>query len=118
MSVRHWSILGWIFRSYVRNVCLVAWYVWSWFVWYYLAWVVWIVLVSWRVSTWDWVALWIYWNDLADLLVSEDCSLVTVSESTSYVSSLNQYVASDYLSVLSYVVLVTSLVVSTLVYAW
>ncbi|KRM32974.1 hypothetical protein FC44_GL001481 [Lactobacillus intestinalis DSM 6629] len=70
LVVNYWSVLCRINWSNSILTWSVTWNIWNWFIWSYLSWISWIILILWLICTWNWISRWIYWNDLADLMVN------------------------------------------------
>ena len=70
LSVNNLRILSWIYWSYTVFTWSIAWNFRNWFVWYNLIWIGWIILVTWSWSIRNWISIWIYWNDLTNLVVN------------------------------------------------
>ena len=60
---RVFARIGWRNRTWIHR--RVARHIWNWLIWHHLGWIGWVRWVGWRVRAWNWVAVWINWNDLS-----------------------------------------------------
>ena len=68
-TVNNWGISSWVRWRYIWNICHITWDDWCWS-YATLSWIVWIIRILWCWRIWNWVSIWINWNDLTEFLVN------------------------------------------------
>ena len=68
-TVNNWGISSWVRWCHIWNVCHITWDDWCWCD-TTLSWIVWIIRILWSWRIWNWVAIWVNWNDLTEFLIN------------------------------------------------